>query len=196
MSPGVYHRLGRRPRLACSADRRATTRVRPATATPRTRHGCCRATGRNRLKIALKGNISAGSRAPFGSTPRRSVRPRRFDDLTILEGIAEKGIYSAYAPFHLAISRLAVNDCLGRILPFAMLSTQIQIVNHRRARASTIAATTRSGHPRPAQILAPCATSRRAHPEHPRGPWRSLRLCHRKDSVPSPPSRGPAPADG
>ncbi len=82
--------------------RGATTRVRKTSGcdTDETRQGRCRLVRGNRRKFALKGNISAGSRAPFGSTPRRSVRPRRFDDLTILEGIAGKGVNPSYSPPH------------------------------------------------------------------------------------------------
>ena len=49
--------------------------------------------------MALKGQSSCekGERLHFGSTPRRKVHPRRFDGLTILEGIEEKGFNSAYS---------------------------------------------------------------------------------------------------
>ena len=41
--------------------------------------------GGKRREIALKYRICAGSAAQSGPTPRRSVRPRFFDDLTILD---------------------------------------------------------------------------------------------------------------
>ena len=49
----------------------------------------------NRRKIALKYRIVVSSGAQFGLAPRRSAGLQRFDDLTILDGIAEKGVNSS-----------------------------------------------------------------------------------------------------
>jgi hypothetical protein len=49
-----------------------------------------------RGETALKSKTSAGSGARFGPTSRRSADRRRFDNLPILEGVAEKGVNSLY----------------------------------------------------------------------------------------------------
>ena len=50
------------------------------------------------MKIALNCGIFADSEAEFRPTAHRSAGSRPLDDLTILDGIADKGVYSAYTP--------------------------------------------------------------------------------------------------
>ena len=57
--------------------------------------GRCLATCRTRRKFALTCGISPTSSAQFRPAPCRNAG-RRFDGLRILDGIAEKGIYSSY----------------------------------------------------------------------------------------------------
>ena len=91
---GDYPRVGRHPRAACSANkhqprqhvlrhrRRGTVDVVSSVESVE--------------KVALKYRISTRSRASFGPTLRRRIRPRVFSELTILDGIAEKGANSVY----------------------------------------------------------------------------------------------------
>ena len=60
------------------------------------RQGGCRLERGKRREIALKYRTSVGSGASFGPTPCRSVRRQGFDDLKILDGIAENGVNSVY----------------------------------------------------------------------------------------------------
>ena len=71
--PGDYHRVGRRPRPACSPDTRATQHATARLRYRATRQGRYRANGRNTLKIALKCAIVADSEAELRPTPPRGA---------------------------------------------------------------------------------------------------------------------------
>ena len=90
-----YHRVGHRPRVACSPDRLATTRVSKTSDcdTEDAAGSLSRRRSEPSKNRAEVGNFSRLKRAIQVNT----ASIRRFNGLTILDGTAEKGVNPSYS---------------------------------------------------------------------------------------------------